>query len=293
MRRKRKFIVFAALGLLAAASVAGVAMAGTASQGTVTQALEAAVTPTSVPDSGKPKPGKLAVGVEVTDSTPGQSAPPATKVDIAFDEDIFFTTEGLKECRVSDIVQLRSDQAKQKCKKSLVSTSGPPVLPSSSTTNSALAQCGTTGDPAARIPAVIAAFNGTPNGKNPTLLLHVDATPPGAGTAVIQVLVGTLKNTPGGFGRAKAPKPKSKTLSVPVQALAGGACAIKSFEATIQKKFKVRKRGKTQTKHYISQICSDDVWNLKGTFDFNPDPAVNPTGVQRLEPTEELSCTGK
>jgi hypothetical protein len=295
MRMKRKLGIFAALSLAAAVSVAGVAMAGSASQGTVTQSLEAALTPTSVPKKGTPKAGKIAVGVEVTDSQPGQSAPPATKVDIAFDEDIFFTTKGLATCTTQEIVQLRSDAARSKCKKAYIGADGPPVLPSSTETNSALAQCGTTGDPAATIPTVVSAFNGPMKGKNPTLLLHADATPPGAGTAIVQVLEGTLIKTPGpGPGeRAKAPKPQSRTLSVQVPPLAGGACAIKRFEATIAKKFTIRKRGKKVKQNYISQICSDGTWNFDGEFTFNPDPSVNPTGVQTLSPTDEVACRGK
>lgn len=290
MRMKRKLGVFAALGFAAALLVAGVATAGTESQGPVTQQMEAVLTPTKAQKSTKkdPTPGKIGLGVEVSDSTPGQSAPPATQVDIVADQNIIIDAKGLKTCNESEIVQLRAEQARQQCKSALLNANGPPILPTSTETNTALAQVGTTGDPNARIPAVVSAFNGPPQGKNPVLLLHTDATPPGAGTAIVQVLKGVWINTSGPAPGERA-KPKSKTLRVTVPPLAGGAAAIKRFEATISKQFKV----KGEKHNYISQYCTDGVWNFDSLFTFNQDPAVNPTGVQTLSPTDEVACQKK
>jgi hypothetical protein len=300
MRTKGKLGVFAVLSLATAVSVAGVATAGTDSQGPITQAMEVALTPTAAPKKltkeDDPQPGKIGVGVEVTNSTPNQSSPPATTVDIIFDEDIFFTTKGLDTCTTAEIVQLRSDAARQQCKNALVTANGPPILPTSTATNTALAQCGTTGDPASQIPAVVSAFNGPRKGKNPTLLLHTDATPPGSGTVIVQVLEGTIINTAGPGPGERGLKPKSKTLRVTVPPLAGGACAIKRFEATIQEKYTVSsgsRGGKREKRSYISQLCSDGTWNFDSKFTFNPDPAVNPNGVQTLSPTDEISCRRK
>lgn len=124
------------------------------------------------------------------------------------------------------------------------------------------------------------AFNGSDGTKDkPELLLH--AYVPSPTGAITTVLDGTLKGSPlkGDFGRR---------LSVPVEPLGGGLCAIKEFGATVKKTTKVTRNGETKRYRYVSATCSDKdkQWDMIGTFLYT----ANSYGVTQLVPTAEQRC---
>lgn len=270
MRIPRKRIL-GALTLAVAVSVAGIASAGQNTVGPVTQSLEGNVLPKKLPGKeGNRKPAALTIGVDVR-VTGGQKPPPADTVVIKMDDEIAFTTKKLKQCSREDLeASATTDDAIQACKKAKVGQ------------GSAVANCGNN----TTIPAEVTAFNGNPAGKKPVIFLFTDADP-GGGSHVVQTLTGTLTEKGRGDMGSK--------LKVEVPPLAGGACSIEEFETTVERKYTYKKKGKKKTAHYVKSSCSDSdqAIDFRGVFNYNPDPAVNPYGVNKIAVTDSAKCKPK
>ena len=263
--RARKVAVLAVAGLGGALLVSSLAFAGSSTENGVTQHLEFEFIPNEVPEDKK-QGGALQVGVKIDAN--GQP-PAAEKVDLDFDDDFKFNAKKIKKCDKAEIETLDTDAAKDQCRKAKVGKG-------ESVVSCIIDQQGNT----VELPGSVVAFNGADGTKKkPELLLHAyTPTPTGAITTVLD---GTLKGSPlgGDFGRR---------LSIPVEPLGGGLCAIKEFEAKVKKTTRVERNGKTKKYRYVSASCSDSQkqWDVLGTFKYR----ANPYGVEQLVPTADQKC---
>jgi hypothetical protein len=172
------------------------------------------------------------------------------------------------ETKVSTKAKIKK---KGKTKKKKIPTCAPATL-EGTTTEQAIAQCGKAqvGEGSAiadvvgtDLNATVTAFNGTPVGGNPTILLHsrVEAA------SLTTVLIGEIR-------RGAASAPYGDQLNVPVPPLAGGAAAIQKFGATVQKKI----LGKVG--YITAKNCTDGSFSFRGTFDYSDAPQAVVTHEQ-------------
>ena len=250
-RTKRIAGLVGALSIAAAVSVAGFAAADSVEQNGVSQYVDLVVKPSKLPKKAtKSTPAKdvsLFTEVGISSTDPVNKVPSATKVVLTYDKDLKFNRKGVPTCDENSVATLNNEQAKAQCKKSLVGT------------GAASATCGPSEDPP-DIPGVkVAAFN-TPEG----ILLHSDANL--GGNSTITLIPGVLKGN-------------EITFTVPP--LAGGACSIVKFNATLGK-------GQVNKKYsdYISGTCKDKKLTVDGVFTY----AANPQGVSSLSPSDTQTC---
>ena len=252
-RTKRIAGLVGALTLAAAVSVSGLAVADSVEQNGVSQYVELEIKPSKLPkkyDKKKPKAVSLFTEVGITSDDPVNKVPSATQVVLTYDKDIKFNRKGVPTCDENSVATLNNEQAKAECKDSLVGT------------GDATATCTPTEDPPS-IPGVkVAAFN-TSQG----ILLHSDANL--GGNSTITLIPGALKGN-------------EITFTVPP--LAGGACSIVTFGATLGK-------GQINKKYsdYITSTCKNGELTVDGVFTYGS----NPQGVSSLAPSDSYACTGK
>jgi hypothetical protein len=241
----RKHLVWV-LGLALAVAVAAVAV------GANTQSIIAKVGPAK---QDKNRYGAASINVTTeTGSDDGSTIAPATRAQIFFDDDLVFNTRGLATCTKAQLENTTPAQAKAKCRRAQV--------------GAGKAEAAVGGNPnTPRVGVEVTAFNGTPRGNKPVLLLH-------SFTAAIGqtiVLEGVLKNTSGDFG---------KVLDVNVPLLAANS-ALTKFQTKVQKSFRFQGR----TRHYVTARCHDRnrQWNFKGTFTYQGAPSKTATTTQSCQ----------
>lgn len=234
----RKHLVWV-LGLALALGVTAVASADN------TQSLRANFAPTRAPKLTF-QGGKLHVVTKAGATTTGAFAvKPATKVFVYFDNDIRFNTTGIPSCRVSQVQDLPTAQARAKCRSAIIGggkatayVSGDPnpngqIIPGVSNV----------------LPGVITAFNGPKQGGRPTIILHtrVDAV------ATTTALTGVLSQQRGDLGNR---------LLVTVPPLPAST-ALGLFDVTVGKR--------TGRNQYVSARCRDAnrTLNYKGIFNYD------------------------
>lgn len=253
-RTKRIAGLVGALSVATAISVSGLAAADSVEQNGVSQYVELEIKPSKLPKKAtKKNPAKdvslfTEVGIESDD--PVNKPPSANKVVLTYDKDIKFNRKGVPTCDENSVATLNNAQAKSECKKSLVGT------------GSATATCGPSENPPDIGDVKVAAFN-TSQG----ILLHSDANL--GGTSTITLIPGALKGN-------------EITFTVPP--LAGGACSIVTFGATLGK-------GEVNKKYsdYIASTCKDKKLTVDGVFTYN----ANPQGVSSLSPSDTQTCKQK
>lgn len=238
--RKRKYLIGATLALAVA-----IAMPSFASAAPNSQTLSVSV--------GKSKQEKkkrgaadidVTVDTQYTFPTPAQTAQ-NTVVD--FDNDFRFNPGKLPNCNPTALVNTTTDQAKAACSGSDVGAGAATLV-------------GLAGAPV--VGAIVTAFNGTPVGGNPQLLLHTRST---ANTTT--VLDGTLINSPlGGEYGKRLNVNVPDTGSTLGQTLVHFQTAVPR-QVTAKKKKKNKKTGKKQVikTYYVSARCSDKSWQFEET----------------------------
>jgi hypothetical protein len=263
MRMVRRVAAVVIAAAVSTGLVSGAALAGEETQSGVTQTFDVTVKPSKkLPkkDTKKvdPKGVSVNIAVGISEATQ-QKPPPAERVLLDLDRDLFITNKGLAECSENEIATATSAAARSVCKKSVVGL------------GSATATCGA-GPPS--IPDVIVtAFNGTPNGKKDVVLLHTYADL--GGTAQVQILPAVLKNAPG--------KEQGIRADIAVPPLAGGACSIVDFQVTLKERYK----SKGKTYDFVSAVCSDKKFEHESTFNYTQPNTFN---VAQLEPSSEQGC---
>lgn len=222
--------------------------------GANTQTIDATFSPKKL-DKFKYTGGKI--NVLTTTGDPDGDIAAAQRAKVFFDDDLLFFTKGVPTCLPGQIEGKTAAAARAVCSKAMVGSGNGQVAPA-----------GNPNSPLGLLSAVVTAFNGKPKNGKPVILLHT-YEPQVTGDS--KVLIGTLKNATGDFG---------KVLDVIIPEFPGGT-AITRFEVTVQKKFKFRGR----TRNYVSARCNDNnrKLNYKGTFFFDD-------GTQKTA-TDAQTCT--
>ncbi|MGH2955875.1 MAG: hypothetical protein ACRDL6_02635 [Solirubrobacterales bacterium] len=258
--RKRTYVIGLSLALAGSLAMAS------AAQAIVTgQTLTVSVGGTKQ-DKKVPGPASLDVNIATSITPPTPAAQTAAQTDLDFDRDFRFFPGRLQDCSPAQLANTTTAAAIAACGRAQVGTGD-------ATLCSAAGGCA-----ALTIPAVVTAFNGTPSGGSPTILLHVKAG--GIAAAVPNlVLVGTLINSPAGgeFG---------KRLSVQVPDTSSQGVHITNFHTAVPKQRtqtptkKQKKKCKTKPKKakknclnkkkkfYVMARCSDRNWEFRETTNF-------------------------
>jgi hypothetical protein len=241
-----------ALGLAAVIAIGVTGMAVAAN----TQTMNVTVTPSKAPKT-KFLRGKLRSTTVTGCQSPCSGAgaiKPVTKAQIFYDHNIKFDSVGIPRCQSSTIEGKTTQQAKALCGSALE--------------GSGQAKVKVGGDPnAGDVSATITAFNGTPQGGKPVILLHTRVDSLGQTT----VLKGVLNAVHGKFGYR---------LDVVVPPLPFGT-ATTLFDVTVQHVVNAGGR-----KHFlISERCNDanKTWDYKGTFKYSGNPDITVTDTQRCQ----------
>jgi hypothetical protein len=266
---RKRMLIGVATGLVLSISVASVARAD------ITWNSQSLVVTPSSPAQDKKKPGPLNSFFTdvITDYT--QSGPPsgpdrwATNTKVYFPKDFVFTTAGLPQCEPTPaFTSGTTANALATCGSARVSTAGSANLKS---------ELGDT-------PAVVTAFNGTPDPVSgaPRILLH------SATDLANRTLIGSLVNSDDpAYG---------KMLDVPVDlGPFQGTAVITDFRVTIgkvkiptkkaassAKKKGKKKKKKKAPKYYIMAKCSSKNWGFKAVTTYNTGPnsvATDPTNA--------------
>lgn len=238
--RKRKYLI-----AMAGVTAVSVVAAGSAFGGGSLQGQTTTVVVSSKPQDKKlPGPvSSLTVNVDTQYSIDGNAQSPfvgkALNTKVEFPKDFTFTPPK-PQCDPAVIQNTTTEAALAACGPAQVGTGRADIITPANTA----------------IGAVVTAFNGTPNGGLPVVLLHSRTT---ANTTT--VLIGTLRTSDQGpqFG---------KQLDVIVPTLPLGA-VITHFETTIPQlvtvKGKKAKKGKkaVPAKYYIGAKCSTKKWDFR------------------------------
>ncbi len=245
--RKRLMIavVLAALGTIALAATASALL--TAPDGN-TQALQAKMSPKRL-STAAPTPVSLFVKATTSNSTTPNGVPvPAVRAVLDFDKEASIFTRGYPTCDPAKLQSTSTEEAERACKAAKIGTGeAHALLP--------------VGKQVFSVEQTVTAFNGTPQGGRPVVLLHAYGQVP---VTVTTVLVGTVsKFEEEGYG---------PRLDVSIPPLAGGQGAITDFSVTINKtfKFKGKKRG------YVAATCKDRSLKARGAFTYRDGQTLTP-----------------
>lgn len=259
--RKRKYVIGVIAGLVASLAVSGIAQA--AGSQTLTVAVGA-----SKQDRNLRGPADINVTVDTTITTGLAEVPKtAQQTVLTFDGDFDLgNTANYPTCNPGILGGTTTAQAIAACPGSQVGSGN-------STLCSVLLGCGTTAA------GVVTAFNGTPSGGNPQIILHNRIGPPINQTSI---LPGVLNG---------------QTLTVAVPDTAATQFHLTHFftgvpilktgtgvAASAAKKKKKKKGGAPI--YYITAKCSDGTWNTSETTTFRG-------GAPPASATATTPCTQK
>jgi hypothetical protein len=237
MRRKLKWSV--ALGLVLATAIAGGAVAERVELGNIIVDVDGGFHPTTLPKRSF-APISLSASGDVS-THDGALPPPAHTVDIDWDRNGRLTTRGLPQCDPGKIENTTTPGAMAACRRSLVGVgfaSGMVAFPDQ-----------------APFPASskVLAFNGTPRGGHPVLLLHAYAYVPAPTTFVVPVDITRVHMGRYGY---------HSSLTAPV--IAGGYGVITHFDIKLSRHYSFKGHNLT----YLAARCADGRLQARGNVTF-------------------------
>jgi hypothetical protein len=237
MRRRIAITLGFALGVALAATA--IALAERVQLGNIVVDVDGGFQPTTLPKHAF-APISLSASGDVS-TLDGSLPPPAHTVDIDWDRNGRLTTRGLPQCDPGKIENTTTPGAMAACRKTLVGVgfaSGQVAFPDQ-----------------APFPASskILAFNGTPRGGHPVLLLHAYAYVPAPTTFVVPVDI--TKEHAGRYGY-------HSSLTAPV--IAGGYGVVTHFDLKLNRRYSFRGRRLS----YLSARCADGRLQARGTVTF-------------------------
>lgn len=239
--RRRPFLIVS-LGIVIAAIAAGAALAGPVVSGPDgnTQSIESLIKPKKL-SKKQLTPATLKVTTVTTSTTDPNGVPsPAVHATIDFDKNAAIFTRGLPTCNPSQVTGKSTEEAERACGRAKIGS------------GSALAYLRSSR--VYEVPQTVTAFNGTPKGGRPTVILHTYGTTP---LQASLVLVGTVSAyNKEGYG---------PRLDLEIPLLAGGTGALKEFQVTIDKRWRFKGRQRS----FISAKCPNSKkLKVRGAFTF-------------------------
>lgn len=248
--RRTPFLIVAIVALASAAvAVAGPVVSGPDGN---TQSIESLITPKKLSKT-KFTPGTLQVTTLTTSTTDPNGVPvPAIHATIDFDKNATLFTKGLPTCNPAKVINQSTEAAEQACGNAKIGSGHALAYLRSSKVY--------------EVPQTVTAFNGTPKGGKPTIILHTYGTTP---LQTSLVLVGTVsKFNKEGYG---------PRLDLEVPLIAGGTGALKEFEVKINKKW----RYKGEQRSFISAKCPNSKkLKARGTFTYKDGQALTAFSTQ-------------
>lgn len=225
--RKRSFLTIA-VATVVAAIAATVALAGPVVTGPDgnTQSIDSLIRPKKL-SKKKLTPATLKVTTLTTSTTDPNGVPsPAVHATIDFDKNAAIFTKGLGTCSPSKVTGKSTEEAERACRSAIIGRGQALAYLRSSHVY--------------EVPQTVTAFNGTPKGGKPVVILHTYGTTP---LQASLVLVGTVSAyNKEGYG---------PRLDLEIPLIAGGTGALKEFQVTINKKWTY----KGQKRSFISAKC--------------------------------------
>ncbi len=252
MRRSPFLIAAIAALATATAAIAGPVVNGPDGN---TQSIDSLITPKKLSKT-KLTPGTLQVTTVTGSTTDPNGVPnPAIHATIDFDKNASLFTKGLPTCNPAQVINQSTEVAEQVCGKAKIG-SGHAL---------ALLRAGKVYE----VPQVVTAFNGTPKGGKPTVILHTYGTTPLQASVV---LVGTVtKFNKEGYG---------PRLDLEVPLIAGGSGSLTEFEVKISKKW--RYKGEQRT--FISAKCPNSKkLKARGTFTYRDGQSLTALSTQTCQ----------
>jgi hypothetical protein len=237
--RRRRITIAVACALGVAFAACSIALAERVQLGNIVVDVEGGFHPTTLPKHSF-APISLEAGGDVS-TLDGALPPPTHTVDVDWDRNGRLTTRGLPQCDPSKIENTTTPGAMAVCRKALVGVgfaSGQVAFPDQ-----------------APFPASskILAFNGTPRGGHPVLLLHAYAYVPAPTTFVVPVDITRVHEGRYGY---------HSSLVAPV--IAGGYGVVTHFDIKIGRRYTARGRHLA----YIAARCADGRLQARGTVTF-------------------------
>jgi hypothetical protein len=242
---RKRLILTAALAVAVAGAVAGptaLAALGPTLVGPDgnTQAIDVQVYPKKLSKS-KATFASLKVTTKTTSTTSANGVPsPATRAVVDFPKGMKLFAKGLPTCDPGKLQNVSTDEALRVCGRAQIgggkATALIPVGSQVFTENT-----------------TVTAFNGKPQGKKPTVLLHTYGTAPVQVTIVLNGVVSNYNKQ--GYGAR---------LDIGIPLLAGGTGALTDFQATIKKRFKYK--GKKRS--FVTAMCKKSPLRSRGAFTF-------------------------
>lgn len=258
----KRFILIASLAALVAIAIpVSAAMGGETVTGPDgnTQSIEATVSPKALYKKTS-SPGSLFVDVKTGTTGSANGAPsPAVHDVIDFDQNLSLATKGLPTCNASKLQNTSTEAAEQACRSAIIGKGEATTLLPLTTLYTE--------------PTKVTAFNGTPQGGKPVVLLHAYGTSPVQTTLV---LVGIVSN----YGK----EGYGPRLDVTVPPIAGGFGAITDFHVTIKKSWTYK--GKKMS--FINAKCpASRKLKYRGAFTFRDGVTLTATHTQACTPKAE------
>lgn len=228
-----------ALSALLAVGVTGLAGAERLTLGKMIIDVDGGFAPTRLP---KHTFAPISLSVRGDISTVDGSQPTAvSRVVVDYDRNGLLTTRGLPQCDPGQIENTTTPAARQACGKALVGegfASGTVQFPD---------------DAPFAASSTVLAFNGTPQGGHPVILLHAYAFVPAPTTFVVPVVITKVNK-----GRYKY----ESTLDAPV--IAGGYGVVTHFDLKIDRRYSFK--GKRLS--FLAARCADGRLQATGTVNF-------------------------
>jgi hypothetical protein len=250
--RRHPFLIAATTTVAAIAATAAFAGPIVSGPDGNTQSIDSLIKPQKLSKT-KLTPATLKVTTLTTSTTDPSGVPsPAIHATIDFDRNATLYTKGLPTCNPSQVQSKSTEEAEQACGRAKIGS------------GHALAYL--RASRVYEVPQTVTAFNGTPKGGRPTVILHTYGTTP---LQASLVLVGTVSN----YGK----EGYGPRLDLEIPLLAGGTGALKEFQVTINKKW----RFKGQQRSFISAKCpSSKKLKARGKFTYRDGESLTATSTQ-------------
>lgn len=250
------FAALVAIAIPVSAAIAGETVSGPDGN---TQSMEATISPKALYKQTW-SPGSLFVDVKTGTTNPATPAPsPAVHDVLDFDQNLSLASKGLPTCSAAKLQNTSTEAAEKAC--------GSAIIGSGEATT--LLPLGTLYTE----PTKVTAFNGTPQGGKPVVLLHAYGTSPVQTTLV---LVGVVSD----YGK----EGYGPRLDVTIPPIAGGSGAITDFKVKIQKTWTY----KGQKMSFINAKCpASKKLKYRGAFSYKDGTTITATHTQPCTPKAE------